>query len=315
MEMKQGRVVVADAEKQGIVMTNGQREVWVSPADFMNGAVFREFPDVTLLLIEAAHMAERKKYSLAQILTAEQLVLFQKNHVGIEVRLLPEMLAKKIRGDEFERQDSAQAWWHYINTAQAPVGRHLMRFRIMTPEELAIEEAANEQRFDLTVRLNVERYDKYTGKDSQRALAILDTATMSENLLYWTGYYRGPRGGLKWRETFVMSIYMAVYNEDGSLKTSPDGRVIGRRWLWKVLKMHPYHRKAGTARSNLMHHVLRNVEIRVTDGRETRFADCQAARASFRQAIKELHRIFVNAGSYAPAIAAGSTPPATPVAA
>lgn len=286
--------------------TDGEAFFWYSTEEFLRGKPIADFPDLRTLLVESAHIAPRSKYSLAQVYTAEELEVFHKTYHNASVQILafPEMLTPKARKeygskendeDEMEKEDSALAIWRYHRDHPEV---SLLRWGIKSSRTRELEGVLTDQRWEMNARLNVMRRVKYQDPQCIHALSILAAYSVSDNLLLWTKYKVGPRGGLSWRETFVMSLYVAIYLEDGTLRRDPTtGNPIGERWMWKMLKLHPYHRKAGVARSNLMHHCYRNMV--------GKFPDDKAAKRSFRLAIAEFRKVFQDAGMSVPAVDAG----------
>ena len=134
-----------------------------------------------------------------------------------------------------------------------------------------------------------ERHAACLRQSGSRACAkLVHSADLSPQTASWFDFktvFKGKTNErLDFNKTAVMAVYVAVRNEDGTLRTDPNGRPIGYRWFKKLLKQHPYHDKAGTARSNLMWHFLRNALHEKENGRD------QQGRAAFRKALKELFR-------------------------
>jgi hypothetical protein len=282
---------------------DGESITWYTREDFLAGKLLADYPVTGEITAESAHLAARTQFSLAQVYTAGELITLYDVYKDVRLLAFPEMLTPKAReeyGDKDEKDDSAQAIWHYHRNHPEV---SLLRWHPKTPGEVALEDALTQQRREMNARLNIMRRMKYDDPQCAHALDILAGSGISDNLRLWSGYLVGPRGGVKWRSTFVMSLYVAVVLEDGTLRRDPaTGSPIGERWLWKLLKLHPYHRKAGVARSNLMHHCYRSMLPKFEDGK--------AAKRSFRLAIAEMRHVLQDAGISGPAVHADIWHPA-----
>ena len=280
--------------------TDGVTSAWYSTEEFLHGKPLNDYPDIQVLIAESAHMAERSRWSLAQIWTAAELQVLRKTYANQKILAFPEILTPKAREEHgLGKEDSVLAIWRY-HRDHPDVS--LRNWNPSTPRDAELCAVLTEQRHEMNARLNYMRRMKYQDPQCQHALDVLADAAISDNLQLWTGYKIGPRGGLSWRETFVMSLYVAIFLEDGSLRLNPAGNPIGERWLWKMLMLHPYHRKAGVARSNLMFHCYRNMV--------KKFPDDKTAKRSFRLAVAECRKVFQDAGLYPPAAHAGILVPA-----
>ncbi len=188
----------------------------------------------------------------------------------------------------------------------------LLKWHPITANEIAIEEVMTDIRQDATDRLNRMRGTaKYRVPEVEHAKELISKfyPDLSEDSRQWYGIHPRKRGdGVLWSKvswTQVMSVYVMVFNEDGTLRLNSKGDFIGVAFVKRLLKMHPYHGKAGTARSNIMYYGLRPRETHETgviiesdDGKkikETIHIRNQDIRTSLHKCIKELVKNFRDA--------------------
>ena len=230
--------------------------------------------------MEAPHLGVRGPLSVAQVYTQQELERLARVYPG-RIRAFPAKLSPRAREEiGAEKPQDAEAIWHFVT-------KHPEVSLMYWPRDTSFDDALTEQRTDMTVRLNVMR-PAYDSPEVEHARSLLHSADLSLQTASWFDFktvFKGKTNErLDFNKTAVMAVYVAVRNEDGTLRTDPNGRPIGYRWFKKLLKQHPYHDKAGTARSNLMWHFLRNALHEKENGRD------QQGRAAFRKALKELFR-------------------------
>ncbi len=170
-----------------------------------------------------------------------------------------------------------------------------------------LDEALTEQRDDMSLRLNIMR-PNYDSPEVEHAEELIRKMLpeMSDELKYQGGQGFGSnnkpirilkgnsprRGQADFKNTFVMSIYVATFTEGGLLRRDPKtGQPIGKKWFNSLLKQHAFNDKGGTARSNLMYWHLANFERSTKDQRSV-----EEKRKAFKAVRHELFRGFQKHG-------------------
>jgi hypothetical protein len=257
-----GNFVVADWERgTGWLCSNGQHDFVVSRQEFLAGSIAGKFD---LIVIEAPHMGVRGPLSKAQIYSEDELEVIAELYPG-QIALFPAKLTPRAQTEALGYHDKTRDAEAIHNLLTRHPDIPLMAF---PPPHQRLYDALNEIRTDMTIRLNELRTDDVKYKDPQfdhaRELlhAKFNAGELTDELIDWFGLklkFQGkPKERLDFKEAPVMSVYVAVRNRDGSLRRDPAGRPIGREFFLKLLKQSAFHDKAGTARSNLMYHFLRN---------------------------------------------------------
>lgn len=317
-----GTLVAADWERPSWRITLDGEDHFDLPKDSLASDTFMSTIAGHTLVIEMAHLQPRNKFSVAQVFTdaeLDELHLCAQRH-NVKILAFPERMTAGAREEcgfrelgtnskdeevvlHDDKTRSAEAIWRFV-TANPRIS--LFRWQPVNAKRAAIHEARTEQRMDCNARLNEMRTDYSASPEVERARTLLTEITLpaaesgvggplSGETLEWFGvkFYKvgSKKGQLReFNPTSVMAVYVNVFNDDGTLRMH-NGRFVGVDHIWRVLKQHPYHGKAGTARSNLMYHMLRNAEKKATASAGGYYPH-QATRASFRRAVKELIRAF-----------------------
>jgi hypothetical protein len=246
-----------------------------------------ELPAGSTVIVEGAHFQPRTALSVAQVYDADELKVLRnvaaENDVAIF--LFPEILSFRARAEQnITKDEDTIALYGFIN-------RHpeisLMPWKAQDDAEVSRWEYLNSLRNDCTIRLNMLRPD-YTHPSVDAVRKMLDDNfdTLSQPVRDIFGITKKRK--LIFNVSRVMSVYVTCFDDKGNLRLNGSGEFIGLRTVWAVLKLHPYHRKAGTARSNLMYHTLRNLEGKIPGNKPV--------RANFRRGIKDLVQFFRDAG-------------------
>jgi hypothetical protein len=248
---------------------------------------FRDYvsslPRNSVLYIEGAHLQRRTALSVAQVYDDAELLALH-NAVAdadITIKVFPEMLTFRAK-TETGLAEPEEAIFSFL-VAHPEIKNHLMTWHPSSPEDEFRWAYLNRIRDNVTVRLNILRPD-YKSAECDWVASWLDRNfdKLSEDVR--EVFRITKKRKILFNKTQVMTVYVSCFDENGYLRLTPHGKFVGTRTLWAIWKMHPYHRKAGTARSNLMYHLLRNME---KGGKND-----QPVRAKFRKAIKDLVRAF-----------------------
>lgn len=301
-----GRLLVADWEggKIGWRVVEGETQTHFNREQMLSGEVWGGQP--CTLIIEHAHLHERRPLSDSQVYTRSELERLYETALRDQVTILafPQRLslrARKENGFQSKTDDPyAIAAFHLARPEVA-----LKRWSPVSDAKHALYDAANEMRMDMTVRLNVMRPDYLPDNpDVVHAKELLYRVydRLSDGTRAHFGLAKKRDGtfkktDLKWSQ--VMSLYVAVYDENQQLRRNPQGDFIGCEFIWgHLLLMSPFHGRSGTARSNLMHHGLKHYDkSRKYDYTDT--PEEHAARretwARWRRETKELLKAFRDA--------------------
>jgi len=318
-------LVVADWEGTNIGwrVWDGKNEFQLTREAFLDLAEWTNGP--CSLAVEHAHLHIRGPLSVAQVYNEDELQLLHDTSTasGVHILAFPQRLTLRARiegihpdeGLPYQELDNPKQYdpraiYDFVNTRPEV---SLKNWRPRTQEDIALFEAVNEIRFDMTVRLNEMRPDySVDHPDIAHALQLLNgfVAELDEdaqeqfNVLY---YLRGMNAGNlrvnKLRINQIMSVYVCVFDGDQNLRTH-NGQFIGVDFIWgKLLLMSPFHGGSGTARSNLMYWGLRTYNNRHMPNQQYRYMDDEATHLErrvvwqrWRRGIKKLIRHFRDAG-------------------
>jgi hypothetical protein len=239
----------------------------------------RNLPDNTVVVIEGAHLQPRGPLSVAQVYWPEEQEDLYKASENINIFAFPEILTFRAK-NETGLGEPEEAIYKFV-LAHPEIS--LMRWRLANPIDKLRWDYLNTIRNDCTVRLNIMRPD-YKSDEVDRVRSWLERNYGSLSDLVKEVFGISFKKKLLFNKSRVMSVYVTCFDEHGNLRLNDNGKFIGLRTVWAVLKLHPYHRKAGTARSNLMYHTLRNLEGKKPGNK--------IVRTKFRRAIKDLVQDF-----------------------
>jgi hypothetical protein len=302
---------------------DGENEFFLSRNEFLDLAAWTNGP--CRLVVEHAHLHLRGPLSVAQVYAEDGLQLLHDKATASGVRILafPQRLTRRTRvegihpdeGVRYQelanpKQYDPRAIYDFVNNRPEV---SLKDWQPRTQEDIALFEAINKIRFDMTVRLNEMRPDYSVNHlDVAHALQLFNgfVAELDEdaheqfNVLYYAlGINAGNLRVIPLRMNQIMSAYVCVFDGNQNLRTH-NGQFIGVDFIWsKLLLMSPFHGRSGTARSNLMYWGLRTYNNRHMPNQQYQYMDDQATHQErrvvwqrWRRGIKALIRHFRDAG-------------------
>jgi hypothetical protein len=302
---------------------DGENEFFLSRNEFLDLAAWTNGP--CRLVVEHAHLHLRGPLSVAQVYAEDGLQLLHDTATASGVRILafPQRLTRRTRvegihpdeGVRYQelanpKQYDPRAIYDFVNNRPEV---SLKDWQPRTQEDIALFEAINKIRFDMTVRLNEMRPDYSVNHlDVAHALQLFNgfVAELDEdaheqfNVLYYAlGINAGNLRVIPLRMNQIMSAYVCVFDGNQNLRTH-NGQFIGVDFIWsKLLLMSPFHGRSGTARSNLMYWGLRTYNNRHMPNQQYQYMDDQATHQErrvvwqrWRRGIKALIRHFRDAG-------------------
>ena len=282
--------------------------------DMLTGALWGN--DNSVLLVEAAHLAERSGQSTAQVFYRPELEIFSKRVREDEV----EVIAFPHKMSEFAR------YQFEINDDKGRDPEAIMRFFLMYGDEIpmhkwklrttrvkAIDSESNRIRREITTWLNELRESRYDHASVSRALEVVSELNrnppgwfipLKDEVFEHFMIYFNDEGQIVRSKLFanrnakrLMTLYVCVFDEEGKVRRKKDihdsnGEVvipaprppefIGIGFIWsRLLLMSPYHGKSGTARANLMYQGLSNfdksrISYELVSDRPCRRKSCKA---------------------------------------
>lgn len=279
---------------RGFAAFDGQNTTVVLRESLPSGSFFSSLPPDTRVVVEAAHFGVRTDFSVAQVYRQEELdqIIAQAQVHGVDVVCFPERLTRRAsveagfveaitRESGFEetftdKTRDAEAIWKFVHDHP-----QVSLMRVRTQEDRDRGALLGEIQHEMSGLLNVMRPD-YAHPLVEQARSILHDSLVSApqdavDFFDLKVKFKGkPNERLDFSYARVMSVFVAVFDRNGNLRTNPHGKFIGMRTVWGLLGMHPFRGPGSTARSNLMYHGLKNFERK---GR---------TRAEYRTAVRWL---------------------------
>lgn len=268
------RVVALDWERDGWRVSYGGE-----PATKLSreALLLEDFPAVDVVLVEQAHMRERNPYSVAQVYTADELARLPFRD---RIRLFPgkkipdaARFAGNIKGtDDYGRgipdkdkdaeslatyglahPESMKSWKPLYLAGEDP-SRRLWPARDALRDDL--REAVNLIRAAWN---SMGTAEKYALPEVARFCALLDDNfdALTPGIKEQFGIRRSRNGIRVERMSSAITVYLAVFDRDGNLRTRPDGGFIGCRFILSAIGMSHSHRP-NLARSQLTHYGMRH---------------------------------------------------------
>lgn len=256
----------------------------LSPEEFK--LVNTWLPAGSRLIIEAAHMAPRTDFSLAQVYTEDELKAFGqaiKNN-GSTLQLFPQQLTPKARA-EFgitakTDENDLIAMVRYVETHSELKLKKLSKTFVTERRR----EAAWQFKKENDGILNVARRFSYK-KENDAVITFLNDnleelaarlSPAARSIMMLDDSQRNSRTGLfkktgeGARNARLYTLAALFLHPEGYARVRPDtGQMPGIGWQWRyVLGMSPFHFKGGIARSNLNWHAFRNYAIGALDTRK-----------------------------------------------
>ena len=238
--------------------------------------LLEDFPAVDVVLVEQAHMRERNPYSVAQVYTADELARLPFRD---RIRLFPgkkipdaARFAGNIKGtDDYGRgipdkdkdaeslatyglahPESMKSWKPLYLAGEDPSRR-------LWPARDATRRPARGGQPDPR---GVEQHGH--GGEVRAAWVARFCALLDDNFDALTpgikeqfGIRRSRNGIRVERMSSAITVYLAVFDRDGNLRTRPDGGFIGCRFILSAIGMSHSHRP-NLARSQLTHYGMRH---------------------------------------------------------
>jgi hypothetical protein len=293
--------IVGDWEHGIWLIYDGNQIRKYSREQFLNGEVFRDYPNA-VFIVEAPHMKDRASLSVAQIYTVEELSIVAKHAIfyGVTIKLFPAKQTVRAAQEAGNGERDSHDKWHsdksldtksiydfIVNHSEIP----LMAWKPGV-DKSEVHSRRDAMRANMSRRLNQMR-PNYDSAEVELARKVLfsNFHTVSDDVRKWFPIdiinMDRTNERLTYKDNRLMAVWVAVFNEDGSLRRTDQGDFIGVREVWGTLWLHAFHGKGGTARSNLIHWALKSAEAGERD---------KDIRASFNQAVKELIKVFRDYG-------------------
>jgi hypothetical protein len=274
------------------VIFDGNSVTCVSKSEFLTADFWSTINNKTVG-VEKAHFQPRTRQSLAQVYTPDELAQLQTlvAQAAVQIFLLPESQSFRSREEtKLEKKDDTVAHYLFFNAHPEIV---LQRWpytanldRIQTIRKVVKTSNA---------LLNDMRTVKYDHEAVTRVRTILSTKwdvlpETTKKFFELKKVHEGrPRERVDGNFPSLMAVYCIVYDDQQNLYTNKYGNFIGIDTCMRALSQNPYKsKKAGTGRSNIMHHRYKSL----LDGVSQNTNEWRTIRAQGRRAIKNLIQLF-----------------------
>lgn len=285
--------------------SSGGNETFASREEMLDGTAWGR--KKVNLIIENAHLHERRPLSVAQVYTADELVTLYNNalNTGTTVLAFPQRLSQRARVESkiTSKSEDPKAIAKFVMNHPEIA---LKRWRPLRQKDKELHEVMNAIRADMTERLNIMRSSNYKDDDAKEGQKVITAIAgkLTKDCREYFGLEQLNKSGdfktPKWAQ--MMPLYVCVFDGTGRLRLNNQKKFIGLDFIWsKLLLMSPFHGRSGTARANLMFYGLRNYDRKNTN-KKYKYNDTKkehlnrrAVWRKWRKLIKEFLRALRDA--------------------
>lgn len=280
--MKTTNKVIADCGKNCSTMLKNGQVYTFSHKDFLDEIL--SLPRGTMFIAEEAHLTPRELLSKAQPFTKSQLDKLSAgcNEKGIKIRCFPqqstpralEYYRKKysLNEEEFGKSDHNDLLAIKELLEDFP---EIKLSHLGGDKNIRTKECGNEFQQLLNNHLNISRSQDYSDENdgcrkwvnqnieelsSMLAEGSKEIFGLTDDCRFKIKAKKGQINIRNIRMTQLYSVVACLIYYDGTFRIrSTTNNLPGKYFIQKyVLKMTPFHRKGGVARSNLYHHGMKN---------------------------------------------------------
>ena len=276
--------LMADFGSNKVFVWNTDRHIdtaeELTPAEFLD--LPKRLEPGTRLIVENAHMAvARSKYSRAQFFTKKELEQFSQDGRSLDIELFCEQQTGRARNDAglVHKDDKNDMLAMHLLTEKYP---HVALKKMpMSLEPSLVRQEGQGFKDDTTNILNITRGggdNAYTSQDDKLSLFLInhleeigqqlsdetkDVFRLTDDHRYKRDCTTGKAGTFKLGGVCLSQIYSIaslLMDCDGNPRLREStGKLAGWNFIRRhVLRMSPYHRRGGVARSNLYYHGIRH---------------------------------------------------------